>query len=36
MREREVKISFYIRYKGNDDTQYRLKITSDKWLTDFN
>ena len=35
-KEREVKVSFYIRYKGQDDTQYRLKITSDKWLTDFN
>lgn len=36
VKQREVKVSFYIRYKGNDDTQYRLKITSDKWLTDFN
>ena len=30
-----MKVSFYIRYKGNDDAQYRLKVTSDKWLTAF-
>lgn len=36
MKQREVKVSFYIRYKGNDDSQYRLRVTSDKWLTDFN
>ena len=30
-----MKASFYIRYKGNDDSNYRLTITSDKWITDW-
>ena len=31
---KEVKTSFYIRYKGNSDRSYRLTITSDRWMTD--
>ena len=30
-----MKTSFYIRYKGNEEGNYRLTITSDKWITDF-
>jgi hypothetical protein len=30
-----VKVSFYIRYKGSEDIDYNLTVTSDKWLTDF-
>ena len=36
IKRKEVKASFYIRYKGNDDSQYRLTVTSDKWITDYN
>ena len=35
-KRRQVKTSFYIRYTGKrDDVDYRLTVTSDKWLTDY-
>lgn len=34
MKKKEVKTSFYIRYKGGDHRSYRLTVTSDRWLTD--
>lgn len=35
-KKRDVKTSFYIRYKGPSERSYRLTITSDRWLTDEN
>lgn len=33
-KQREVKISFYVRYKGKSFSTYRLLVTSDRWLTE--
>lgn len=33
-KRRDVKASFYIRYKGPSERSYRLTVTSDRWLTD--
>lgn len=35
-KKREVRTSFYIRYRGNSEHSYRLTVTSDKWMTDEN
>lgn len=34
MKRRSVNVSFYVRYKGEQQSSYRLLVTSDRWLTD--
>jgi hypothetical protein len=33
-KQRQVNVSFYVRYKGKNFSTYRLLVTSDRWLTE--